>query len=175
MTKRFFGPLVAMMCLLLLALPMSRVQAAGTDTISVTVTITLELSVSVSPGAWAIGSVSSATSSVDTTGDPPGGPDYFTATNDGNVAENLDVSVSCGGWAPSLTPGLDAFAMNLSTTGASPTWKLIDPTNGTLLVTGLPATQAQSFDLQLLLPTATTTGGSEQTITITVTAATSGP
>jgi hypothetical protein len=175
MTKSLFRLLVVVMCLALLALPISRAQADESSSVNVTVTVTLTLSVSVTPSSWDIGMIPPETTNVDTISTPPGGPEYFAATNDGNGFENLHVRISCdSGWTPSSDPGINAFAMNLSKDqGAS--WNLIDPTSGIPLVMGLAAGATQSFDLQLLLPATTTTGGMKQTITITVTASSTSP
>lgn len=169
MTRKSFGLLAAMMCLALLALPVSRVQAEPSDEVTVTVTITQTLSVSLDNGSWDAGSNVSLGGAPDTVGAL--GPDYFTAENDGDGPEDLTVTVSgSANWTAGTAPGADVFAMNLSTNGGSD-WTLINPSGGASLATSLAAGGTQAFDLQLLVPTSTAHFGVQQSITVTVTAA----
>lgn len=170
MTRKSFGLLAAVMCLALLALPVSRVQAAESGAIDVTVTITQTLSVSLNYTSWDAGSSVSEGAAVDTT---ILAPNYFDATNDGNGAEDLTVTVaSSTNWAAGTAAGDETYAMNLSKDQGT-TWVTIDPSSGVPLADDLVSGGNQSFDLQLLVPTSTTYAGVQQTITVTVTASAS--
>jgi len=140
-------------------------EAASSDSISVTVTITsTALDVSVTPGAWAVGSISEGAT-------PSTTPDYFTATNNRNSAEDITLSIaSSANWTAANTAGADQFGMKYNTAGATPSWTSIDSVSGALLADDLAAGASETFDLQLLAPTSTSAGGVQQTITVTVTA-----
>jgi hypothetical protein len=168
MTRKSFGLLATVMCLALLALPISRVQAAGSEAIAVTVTITQELSVSLNQTLWDVGGGVSEGTIHATTDLNPG---WFIAENAGNAPVDLTTTVSCDtGWIPdSETGAADHFVMNQSTDGGS-TWVGI---GAEPIASSLAPTVTQSFDLQLLVPTSTTQGGVPQTITVTVTASAS--
>jgi len=169
MTRKSFGLLAAMMCLALLALPVSRVHADPSGEIAVTVTITQELSVNVSPGSWEAGSSAALGSTSDTIGM---GPSYFTATNNSNGPEDLTVTVSGStNWVAGTAAGDEIFAMSLSTDDGS-NWVVIDPSVGpATLADDLASGSDQTFDLQLAVPTSTAYAGVQQIITVTVTAA----
>ncbi|MFH2138358.1 MAG: hypothetical protein ABII88_07590 [Candidatus Omnitrophota bacterium] len=137
---------------------------AQTAQIAVTVTITQSISVSVTPGSYAFGGTDSGQTLSTAAG-------AFVATNDGNGAENLAITVGdSANWTASTAAGADAFAMN-AYIGA--TWALIDPASGVSLDAGLAPAGTQSFGLQLLVPTSTSNAGVEQTIPVTVTASAS--
>ncbi len=135
--------------------------AAPSAQIAVTVTITQSVSVTVNPGTYAFGPADAgATLSTAT--------DTFTATNDGNGAENLLITVAnTSNWIAGSTVGTDQFAMNV---GIGTEWTLITPSTGTSLASGLVTTASQDFGLQLLVPSATGNAGAEQSIAVTVTA-----
>ncbi|MBU1043856.1 MAG: hypothetical protein KJ915_05595 [Candidatus Omnitrophica bacterium] len=135
--------------------------AAESAQIAVTVTITQSVSVTVNPGSYAFGATDAgATLST--------APDTFTATNDGNGAENLVITVAnTTNWIAGSTVGTDQFAMNVDTGSG---WTLIDPATGSSLAAGVVAAGTQDFGLQLLVPSATTNAGAEQSIAVTVTA-----
>lgn len=136
--------------------------AAPAAQVSVTVTITQNVSVTVTPGSYAFGSTDAGTTLITAV-------DAFTATNDGNGAENLTITVSdSADWTASTTAGTDAFVMNYYN-GSS--WSLIDPVSGASLASGLAPSDVQLFGVQLLVPTDTNSGGVEQLINVTVTAA----
>ncbi|MCH7589948.1 hypothetical protein IIB34_02805 [PVC group bacterium] len=59
--------------------------------------------------------------------------------------------------------------MQFSTAGGTPSWATIVAA-GSSLVSSLDAGDSETFDLQLLVPTSTTVGGTEQSIAVTVTA-----
>jgi len=135
--------------------------AAPSAQIAVTVTIVQSVSVSVSPAGYAFGSTD-AGSTLSTA------VDAFTATNDGNGTENLTIVVAdTADWAASTTVGNDNFVMNYYNGSA---WNLIDPSAGALLAGGLAPAASKTFGLQLMVPSATSKGGVEQSINVTVTA-----
>ncbi len=139
----------------------SPVFAAPSARISVTVTITQSVSVFVTPGTYAFGSADAgATLST--------AVNAFTADNDGNGAENLAITVgNSANWTASSSVGADAFVMNYHN---GSTWALIDPTSGASLTAGLAPAATKAFGLQLLVPSATSNGGVQQSINVTVTA-----
>ncbi len=140
-------------------------MAADTATITLTVTITQVLSVTVTPSSWAIGELSTGGSS-----NTSGG--YFTATNDGNTAEDITISVgNSANWTAGTSPGSETFALQYSLNNGT-TWTTVNP-SGTLLVEGLAAGSSQSFDLKFLAPTSTAYGGIEQNISVTLSASAS--
>lgn len=152
------------MILMLVAFGVTSAQAASTATINVTVTITATaLDVSVTPGNWAIGSISEGGTPDTVVGDP------FVAKNNRNASENLTINVAGStNWTVGSDAGADQFAMKFSTDNGT-SWTEIT-TAGVTLVSNLGAQQQQSFDLQLLAPTSTTVGGTQQTIVVTLTA-----
>lgn len=135
--------------------------AAESAQIAVTVTITQSVSVSVNPGSYAFGATDAGAA-------PATALNAFIATNDGNGAEDLLITfASDGDWTAASEAGTDQFAMNVNTGSG---WTLIDPSTGASLVSGLAGSAAQNFGLQLLVPSATNNAGTEQSITVTVTA-----
>ena len=159
MTKRFVAPLVTVMCLALLALPISRVQADGDDTITVTVTIE-SVSVSITAGdPWALGAMSAGATSA---------AQPCEATNDGNVNEDFTIRVgnsSPANWAPGGAADANVFVMTLD--GGTP----LSGTDAALASDVAPAA-ARNFTLTFTAPTGTS-DYTQQTITVTVTAAAS--
>ena len=158
---------LTMIALMLATFGVTTAEAASSDAIGVTVTITASaLDVSVSPNAWAIGGISESDTPNTTL------PDFFTATNDRNSAEDLTLTVaSSADWtADGAAAGADQFAMQFSTGGNSPVWTTIAVPAGSSLISGLAASANEKFDLKLLAPTSTTVGGTLQTIVVTVTA-----
>lgn len=135
--------------------------AAPSAQIAVTVTITQSVSVTVTPGSYAFGATDAgATLST--------AADTFTATNDGNGIENLVITVAnTADWTAGAVVGTDQFAMNANTGSG---WTLINPATGTSLAAGLATTASQNFGLQLLVPNSTSKAGTQQSITVTVTA-----
>lgn len=156
------------MTLAIVAFGVATAKAAISDTISVTVTITASgLSVIVSPTSWPIAGPTLEGDTPNTTL-----PGFFTATNDRNdgTAENLRLDAgNSGNWTFANAPGTDQFGMNFTTTGAAP-WIEINSSTGGSLATALAAGSSQSFDLQLEVPISTSSGGTLQTIPVTVTA-----
>ena len=134
-------------------------EAAISDTIAVTVTLQ-NISVSVAPDAWAIGIV--AASSVNTKA--------CTATNDGNVNENLDIAVSnSADWTAGVAADTNIFAMDFSLTGEAP-WTNVT-TGGVDLKNDL-APGDQTFTLQFTAPgSGSVYAGQSTTVTVSATAA----
>ncbi len=149
-----------LICLITLALitgfGLTKAEAATSDEIAVTVTLQ-NISVSVTPDDWAIGTV--APSSVNT--------QACTATNNGNVNEDLDIAVTDStNWTAGASAGSDIFAMDFSLTGAAP-WTNIT-TGGVVLVNAL-APGDQTFTLQFTAPDPGSVY-TQQSITVTVSA-----
>ncbi|MDD5746590.1 MAG: hypothetical protein PHO30_04925 [Candidatus Omnitrophica bacterium] len=135
--------------------------AAPSAQIAVTVTITQSVSVSVSPVSYAFGATDAGATLATAV-------DAFTATNDGNGAENLVIAVgNTADWTAATTVGTDQFVMNYYNGTA---WSLIDPSTGAALAGGLAPAASKTFGLQLLVPSATSQGGVQQSINVTVTA-----
>jgi hypothetical protein len=148
--------------LLLVFVCAGNVFSAPSAQIAVTVTITRSVSVSVTPGSYSFGSADAGATLTTAV-------DAFTATNDGNGAENLNIEVgNTAGWTAASAVGTDQFVMNYHNGIA---WSLIVPVNGASLANGLSPSAAKVFGLQLLVPSATNQGGVEQSINVTVTAA----
>lgn len=136
-----------------------KAEALPTDTIAVTVTLQ-NISVAVSPDAWAIGTIAAGTIVTQTP---------CTATNDGNVSENLTIAVSnSGDWTAGAAAAVNVFAMNFGVPGGPYPTNIT--TGGLTLTSGLAAAGIYSFGLEFNAPT---TGSSvtPHTITVTVTAA----
>lgn len=129
---------------------------AQTDTISVTVSMETIVSVTVTPDTWNLGAI--ATSTVY-------GPQACTATNNGNVRQDLTITGSdgLGGWILGATPGTDTFAVDVDGSPLS--------TTPLSLTSGLPASSSYPFNLSYSSPTADTQGGgANHNFTITITA-----
>lgn len=116
-----------------------RAEAATSDTIVVTVTLQ-NLAISVTPDTWNMGII--AASSTNTLA--------CVASNDGNVASNLDIAVTNSvAWTAGAVAGANVFAMDFQLSGGPLTWTNI--TNaGVDLVDGLGGTQ--NFTLRFTAP-----------------------
>jgi len=139
------------------------VIAADTATITITVTASGTVSISVSPTTWAMGTLAlgsyNATSST-----------YFTLSNDGDVRVDTQINASNSqNWnLVTGTPATDEFRINttgsiaLSLTTSLQNFKQdLDPVTG----------NTYQFGLNFTMPTADTSGGVQQTITVTIKAA----
>jgi hypothetical protein len=138
----------------------------GASTVSATVTAQ-NISVSVTDGSVSYGTLS-LSSTEDTTAS--GLNDTQTAENDGNVAEDFNISSSDAsggtGWTLSGTAiGTDQYEHKFSTNSGS-TWTAMTTSYATL-ATNVAAAGTQDFDLQILTPSATT-DYTQKTITVTV-------
>ena len=163
--KKLLLSLVLVATLVALGAP----QAEAAD-IGVTVTITATLSVSVDKTAWAIGSIYEADIATTQTHPVVSPLGTITANNTSNTAADLTITISnSSNWTAAGSPGADQFAMQASKDAGS-NWDIIGVPGGYSLATDLAAGGSQGFDLMLMVPTSTTVGGTEQTITVTVTA-----
>ena len=131
---------------------------AGTsDSITVTVSLTEEVSVSLDLNTWNIGPVILSGTS---------GPETFTATNDGNVAIDIDIAGTdaAGGWLLAAAAGSDAFAVDVNSSfPLSTSDQALDSNVGTGATSGI--------DLTYGAPTADTKGGGvDQSFSVTVSA-----
>lgn len=133
-----------------------KAEAATTDSIAVTVTMQ-NLAISVTPDTWDMGVV--APSSTNTLA--------CVASNDGNVASNMDIAVSNStAWTAGAIAGANVFAMDFQLSGGPPTWTNI--TNaGVDLVNGLGGTQ--NFTLRFTAPSSSAVY-TPQSISVTVSA-----
>jgi hypothetical protein len=139
------------------------VIAADTATITITVTASGTVSISVTPTTWAMGTLTLGSSN-DTSST------YFTLSNDGDVridtqikgSNSLDWSLVTGATGTdtfNITTN-DTLAVQLTTSYQNFKQDL-DPVTG----------NTYQFGLIFYMPTADTSGGAEQTITVTILAA----
>jgi len=141
-----------MMYLLFAVLLLLAAQAAFAAN-EITVTVTLQqVGVSVTPTSWALGKMAPGTSQ---TSWVSGNPGYFTATNDGNVAEDFTIAASSSAyWAPGLAVAIDTFVIGFG--------NAIDPytsepsyttfTTATSFATSVPGGEDVRFDLNFTAP-----------------------
>jgi hypothetical protein len=147
------------------------VSVEGATTADVSATVTAQLvSVSVSDGSIAYGILS-----LDTTKDTTatGVNDTQTATNDGNVTENLsirssDATSSGTTWELAATRGDDAFTHEFSINSGG-AWTAFNPDNTTYstLANTVATSAGQTFDLRIGTPTSST-DSVQHTVTVTV-------
>ncbi|HEX5448351.1 MAG TPA: hypothetical protein VFW90_04105 [Candidatus Saccharimonadales bacterium] len=143
----------------------ARALAASTGTVAATVT-PMKISVSVTDGSVAYGTLDlSATK--DTTSS--GLNDTQTATNDGNVAEDLNIESTdaTGGtnWTLSATPGADQYEHDFSTDSGT-SWTPMT-TSYASLSTNVAASGTKDFDLKIHTPTSSS-DYTQKSITVTV-------
>lgn len=140
-------------------------MAASTGTVAATVT-PMKISVSVSSGTVSYGTLD-LSSTKDTTAS--GLNDTQTATNDGNVAEDLNIESSNAtggtGWTLAATPGSDQYEHDFSTDSGS-TWTPMS-TSYAALGTNIAANGTSGFDLKIHTPTSTS-DYTQKSITVTV-------
>lgn len=147
-------------------------QAATTADVTATVTAQ-NISVSVADGDVSFGNIAlSGTAS--TTSD--GVDESQTATNNGNVSENLNIigidTVGGTSWTLETTAGSDQYALQFCNTNAcdsTPTWTEILQASYTTLSSSTLATSTgtQLFDLKIDVPTAST-DYTEKNVDVTV-------
>ncbi|HET9721563.1 MAG TPA: hypothetical protein VFP32_00850 [Candidatus Saccharimonadales bacterium] len=158
------GALVAALAIAPLLIS-GKALAGTTGTVAATVT-PMKISVSVASGTVAYGTLD-LSSTKDTTA--TGLNDTQVATNDGNVAEDLNIesSSAIGGttWTLAATPGADQYEHDFSTDGGS-TWTPMT-TSYASLGTNVAATGTKNFDLKIHTPTSST-DYVQKTITLTV-------
>lgn len=145
------------------------VQGATEGSVSATVTAQL-ISVSVADGSVAYGTLS-----LDTTEDTATGGaalETQTATNNGNITENLGIrssdAVGDTDWNLAAARGSDAFTHEFSIDdGSSWTAFNVDNTTNSVLANSVAANGNQTFDLRIGTPTVST-DSVEHTVTVTV-------
>ncbi len=142
----------------IVALAGGQAWAAGSATISVTVSLEEVISVSLDNDAWVIGAIALSGSN---------GPETFTATNDGNVAIDLDIAGTNGAGAWTLAAAVGADAFRVAVTDPAISLSTTDQT----LATNLAKNGTKAIALTYSAPTTDTKGGGvDQSFTITVTA-----
>ena len=155
--------LIIMMTLALLSFAgVMNTEAALSDSIAVTVTMQ-DISVSLDVATWIIGPIIEGGTTTQA----------VVATNDGNVNEDLAISVddSASTWTAGSVAGNEIFLMEFDLP------PILFPgteitTVGVPLVNGL-APGTQDFTLQFTAPTPTAVGTTPQSLTVTVSAAAS--
>ena len=147
-----------LICMTALALIAGVAMKAEAADATITVTVTMQnVAVSVSPDSWAIGAVE-ASSVTD--------PESFTATNDGNVSEDLVISVGpSANWTAEASADANKFVMELDGTTAL---------SGTpiSLQAGVAGGGNKTFNLVFTAPSSSTVY-TEQSITVTISASAS--
>ena len=153
------------LCLALAAVVLSSTMAFAADTADITVTVKLQkLAISVTPTDWPIGVLAA--------GDPA--HSSFTATNGGNVAEDLSIetgNTSPSGWTAGAASGTNVYVLGV---GTDPTYTAV--TAKYKFATSVAAGADKAFDLQFTAPAADSTvdaGGGSETFHVTVSAAAS--
>jgi len=144
------------------------VKAAETGEVSATVTV-LNLAISVADGTVAYTTVA-VDSTKDTTTGAEGVDNSQTATNNGNVLADFNITgTDSTDWTLAGTAGDEIFTHKwcITTCDSSPSWTAIT-TGYTSLATSIAASGGtQVFDLQMGTPTTTVNFG-EQTATVTI-------
>ena len=147
------------------------VYAATTAVVAATVTAQNVSITLTTDGAVAYGT-QTVSATADTTSN--GVNDTETVQNNGNVAEDFDISgAASAAWTLAATAGANQYAHKfcITTCDSSPTWTALTGSNQAL-ATSVAASGTQAFDLQLLMPTSTASYA-EQTLNVTVTASAS--
>jgi hypothetical protein len=140
-----------------------KANAANTATVNATVTVQ-SVSVSVSSGAVSYGTLATNTSA------GTNGSDTQTSTNNGNVAEDLNILGSNStGWTLGTSAGTNTYVHQFCTSscGTAPTNYTKLTTSYQALKTNLAANGTQTFDLYLTTPTSTT-DFTQQSVNVTV-------
>lgn len=167
--------LIALSLLAVLFLfPLSNVHAATTGTVAATVT-PINISVSVTDATVAYGFLDVSSSKDTTSG---GTNDTQTATNDGNVAEDLNIlsTNATGGttWTLAGSIGANQYKHSFCITGsgspdlcdASPTWTAMT-TSYQALSSNIAASGTKKFDLKIDTPSSVS-DYVQKSITVTV-------
>jgi hypothetical protein len=158
------GTLILALALCLVCIA-GRAWAAETDAITVTVSMESIVSVSVSPDDWIIGPIGEGEDATQGS---------FTATNDGNVTEDLTITGADGanGWNIAAAAGVDEFAVQLDRGVGGPMLE----TNPLPLTSSLAAAAGHAFTLDYAAPLSDTQGGGlDHSFPITITASPSSP
>lgn len=160
--------LIASITILGLAGMIVGVGVQGADEAGVAATVTVQnISVTVADGVVAYGTLGVNTSKDTTTS---GVDDTQTATNNGNITENLNIrgDDSTTSWTLAGAAGSEQYVNKfcITTCDSSPTWTALTTSNQTL-ASSVGTSGTQDFDLQIITPTVTT-DFAEQTITVIV-------
>ncbi|OGK14275.1 hypothetical protein A3H80_01645 [Candidatus Roizmanbacteria bacterium RIFCSPLOWO2_02_FULL_37_19] len=148
----------------------NQASAATTGTVAATVTVQ-NISVTVSDGSVAYGTLATSAQGDTTAG---GVNDSQTATNDGNVSEDLDIKgENTTAWTLAGSIGADQYKHDfcITTCDSTPTWTALT-TSYQALATGVATSGTQIFDLRINTPSSSTSF-TQQTATVTVLASAS--
>lgn len=143
-------------------------RAASTGTVTATVTVE-NVSVSVTDGSVAYGTLSTNTSA------GTNGSDTQTATNDGNIAEDLLIKgANTTAWTLGATAGSDQYTHKfcVSSCTSAPTNFTALTTSNQNLATSVAASGTQTFDLYITTPTSSSSY-TQQSASVTITASAS--
>lgn len=144
-------------------------QAASSATVNATVTMQ-NVSVSVSDGSITYGTLAASTSKSTTASDLNDGQ---TATNNGNVAEDISIKgQNSANWTLAGSAGVDQYVHKFCTGTCTtpPTSYSALTTNYQTLSSNLSASGTQTFDLQITMPSSSTTY-TQQAVDVVVLAA----
>lgn len=156
--------------LLALVLLLSAQAAFAADQITVTVTLQ-QVGVSVTPTSWDLGTMAPSASQSSWVS---GNAGHFTATNEGNVDEDLTIAAgSSANWSPGMAVAVDTFVIGFGIGSGDyttePTYTTF--TTATSLATSVAAAGTVDFDLKFTAPAAgSTVGGSAETFTVSLAA-----
>ena len=137
--------------------------AAPTAGITVTVTLAEVISVSIDVPTWAIGQKALSETAISA---------LVTATNDGNVTEDLAIKAAdgAGAWTLGAVAGANQFSLGLATSDPYATFVAMDKV-GVALKAALARNATQPFKMQYSMPVSDTKGGGVgQGFNVTVTA-----
>lgn len=144
-------PLLVGLSTFLITLAIFANVALAASTATVTATVTAQnISVSVSDGTIAYGTMA-VNSSAGTNGS-----DTQTATNDGNITENLNIKgQNTAAWTLAATAGANQYVHQFckATCASAPTNYTALTTNYQTLATSVAASGTQTFDLYVTTPT----------------------
>ena len=160
------APLLMSASLVGLLLLTAKVEAASSASVSATVTAQ-NISVTVADGTISYGVIPINTSKSTTASDLN---DQQTATNNGNVAEDLHIKgQNTSAWTLAAAAGAEQYSHKFCTTSCTtpPTGYTALTTNYQTLATNIATNGTQVFDLQITTPTSTATY-TAQTVDVTV-------
>jgi len=163
--------LVALFTILFSSFQVGLAQATDSGTVTATVTAQ-NISVSLDNTTIAFGTIGTASTKDTTTG---GVNTSITATNNGNVAEKLNImAANSTNWTLGATAGSETYTMKYctATCDTTPSWSAVGISPSYAVLAASVAKDAtQVFDLQVGTPT-TTVNYTEQSMTVTVQATT---
>lgn len=163
--KKFLGIFVFAVFVLALFVLNSVVLAA--DTATVTATVTLQnVSVTVSDGTVAYGTLAASSTEDTTSGNLN---DSQTATNNGNITEDLNIKgQDSGDWTLAGSVGADQYKHDfcITTCDSTPSWTALTTSYQTLQ-SSVSASGTQDFDLRMNTPSSSTSYTS-QSVDVTV-------